>query len=71
MDKKEIDVYGRRKSRIIAIDALSSPGKRQYRVECLVRYVHVNNFLEILFRVRFSLKVNWAINQIAVNLSAL
>ncbi|WMV59397.1 hypothetical protein MTR67_052782 [Solanum verrucosum] len=40
VDKKEIDVLGRRKSRIIAIDALSSPGKRQYRVECLLREIN-------------------------------
>ncbi|PHU25117.1 hypothetical protein BC332_03449 [Capsicum chinense] len=38
VDKKEIDVLGRRKRRIISIDALSSPGKRQYLVECLLRY---------------------------------
>ncbi|KAF3626739.1 Poly(ADP-ribose) glycohydrolase 1 [Capsicum annuum] len=37
VDKKEIDVLGRRKRRIISIDALSSPGKRQYLVECLLR----------------------------------
>ncbi|XP_060208779.1 poly(ADP-ribose) glycohydrolase 1-like isoform X2 [Lycium barbarum] len=40
VDKKEIDVFGRRKRRIIAIDALSSPGKRQYRVECLLREIN-------------------------------
>lgn len=71
VDKKEIDILGRRKSRIIAIDALSRPGKRQYRVECLLRYASVYYLLEILFRVRFSLKVYWAINQIAVSLSEL
>lgn len=71
VDKKEIDVLGRRKRRIISIDALSSPGKRQYLVECLLRYVSVCYSLEILFRVRFSVKVNWSINQITVNLSVL
>ncbi|KAJ8551480.1 hypothetical protein K7X08_021495 [Anisodus acutangulus] len=40
VDKKEIDVLGRRKRRIIAIDALSIPGKRQYRVECLLREIN-------------------------------
>ncbi|MCD9558726.1 hypothetical protein HAX54_016262 [Datura stramonium] len=40
VDKKEIDVLGRLKRRIIAIDALSSPGKRQYRVECLLREIN-------------------------------
>lgn len=71
VDIKEIDVLGRRKRRIIAIDALSSPGKRQYRIECLLRYVSVYYTLEILFGVRFSLKVNWVIKEITVNLSAL
>ncbi|KAM3250084.1 poly(ADP-ribose) glycohydrolase 1 [Capsicum chacoense] len=40
VDKKEIDVLGRRKRRIISIDALSSPGKRQYLVECLLREIN-------------------------------
>ncbi|XP_009605120.1 poly(ADP-ribose) glycohydrolase 1-like [Nicotiana tomentosiformis] len=40
VDIKEIDVLGRRKRRIIAIDALSSPGKRQYRIECLLREIN-------------------------------
>lgn len=36
-DKKSVDSTGRRKTRIIAIDALCSPGKRQYRLDCLLR----------------------------------
>ncbi|XP_057781233.1 poly(ADP-ribose) glycohydrolase 1-like [Salvia miltiorrhiza] len=36
-DNKSVDAMGRRKTRIIAIDALCSPGKRQYRLDCLLR----------------------------------
>ncbi|KAL3850752.1 hypothetical protein ACJIZ3_012634 [Penstemon smallii] len=36
-DKKGVDSLGRRKTRIIAIDALSRPGKKQYRLDYLVR----------------------------------
>ncbi|XP_031132192.1 poly(ADP-ribose) glycohydrolase 1 [Ipomoea triloba] len=37
VDEKCIDHLGRRKRRITAIDALCSPGKRQYKLECLLR----------------------------------
>ncbi|KAI3470271.1 hypothetical protein Pfo_026934 [Paulownia fortunei] len=37
VDQKSVDTMGRRRTRIIAIDALCSPGKRQYRLECLLR----------------------------------
>ncbi|KAK6772932.1 hypothetical protein RDI58_028170 [Solanum bulbocastanum] len=37
VDKKDIDVLGRRKTRIVAIDALCCPGKSQYRLEGLLR----------------------------------
>ncbi|KAL0381991.1 UNVERIFIED_CONTAM: Poly(ADP-ribose) glycohydrolase 1 [Sesamum calycinum] len=37
VDTKSVDTMGRRRTRIIAIDALSRPGKRQYTVECLLR----------------------------------
>ncbi|KAK6138602.1 hypothetical protein DH2020_027655 [Rehmannia glutinosa] len=37
MDKKSVDTMGRRKTRIIAIDALCCPGKRQYGPEYLLR----------------------------------
>ncbi|KAI7748043.1 hypothetical protein M8C21_028547 [Ambrosia artemisiifolia] len=40
VDKKDTDSMGRRKTRIIAIDALVNPGKRQYRHEFLVREVN-------------------------------
>lgn len=37
VDKKSTDKMGRRKTRIIAIDALCNPGKRQYRFGSLLR----------------------------------
>ncbi|KAL4631778.1 hypothetical protein ACB092_04G002800 [Castanea dentata] len=37
VDKKDVDCFGRRKTRIIAIDALCSPRMRQYKQECLLR----------------------------------
>ncbi|XP_076881005.1 poly(ADP-ribose) glycohydrolase 1-like [Bidens hawaiensis] len=40
VDKKDIDIMGRRKTRIIAIDALVNPGRRQFRHEFLVREVN-------------------------------
>lgn len=38
VDKKPFDATSRRKTRIIAIDALLCPGKRQYGVDFIVRY---------------------------------
>ncbi|XP_008788278.2 poly(ADP-ribose) glycohydrolase 1 [Phoenix dactylifera] len=37
LDKKLFDSIGRRKTRIVAIDALCSPRMMQYEVDCLVR----------------------------------
>ncbi|KAA8532188.1 hypothetical protein F0562_006670 [Nyssa sinensis] len=37
VDKREVDYMGRRKTRIIVIDAICSPGNRQYGLECLLR----------------------------------
>lgn len=37
VDRKGVDSLGRRKTRVIALDALCSPGKRQYKVEYLLR----------------------------------
>ncbi|XP_010908399.1 poly(ADP-ribose) glycohydrolase 1 [Elaeis guineensis] len=37
LDKKPCDSMGRRKTRIVAIDAVCSPGIMQYEVDCLVR----------------------------------
>eukprot|EP00262_Sarcandra_glabra_P004609 TRINITY_DN15738_c0_g1_i1.p1 TRINITY_DN15738_c0_g1~~TRINITY_DN15738_c0_g1_i1.p1 ORF type:complete len:586 (+),score=90.93 TRINITY_DN15738_c0_g1_i1:140-1897(+) len=36
-DKNPVDSMGRRKTRIVAIDALCSPRMRQYEVECILR----------------------------------
>ncbi|KAK2980964.1 hypothetical protein RJ640_018048 [Escallonia rubra] len=40
VDKRDVDYLGRRKTRIIAIDALITPGKRQYGHECLLREIN-------------------------------
>lgn len=37
VDKKSVDRMGRRRTRIVAIDALCDPGKRQYRSDCMLR----------------------------------
>ncbi|KAK6161530.1 hypothetical protein DH2020_004911 [Rehmannia glutinosa] len=37
VDEKSIDTMGRRRTRIVAIDALCRPGNTQYGPECLVR----------------------------------
>lgn len=39
VDKKDVDTHGRRKTRIVAIDALCSPGTRQYRENFILRFV--------------------------------
>lgn len=38
LDQKPSDLMGRRKTRIVAIDALDRPRFRQYTVEGLLRY---------------------------------
>ncbi|KAK9288928.1 hypothetical protein L1049_017399 [Liquidambar formosana] len=38
VDEREVDFMGRRKTRIIAIDALCSPRMRQYKLDFLLRY---------------------------------
>ncbi|GMP78930.1 hypothetical protein CsSME_00034682 [Camellia sinensis var. sinensis] len=40
VDKRDLDLMGRRKTRIVAIDALCSPGKRQFGQECLLREIN-------------------------------
>ncbi|XP_057527326.1 poly(ADP-ribose) glycohydrolase 1 isoform X1 [Amaranthus tricolor] len=40
VDTRDVDSLGRRKTKIVAIDALCSPGMRQYRVDCLLREVN-------------------------------
>lgn len=38
VDKRDIDIFERRKMRLVAIDAKSNPGYRQYKVEYIMRY---------------------------------
>ncbi|KAL8134947.1 poly(ADP-ribose) glycohydrolase 1-like isoform X1 [Apium graveolens] len=40
VDKRDVDIIGRRKTRIIAIDAKSNPGYRQYKVEYMMREIN-------------------------------
>ncbi|KAF9621644.1 hypothetical protein IFM89_025376 [Coptis chinensis] len=40
LDRKPMDCMGRRRTRIIAIDALCSPKMRQYGVDCLLREIN-------------------------------
>ncbi|PSS35766.1 Poly(ADP-ribose) glycohydrolase [Actinidia chinensis var. chinensis] len=40
VDRKGLDSLGRRRTRIIAIDALCSPGKKQFGLECLLREIN-------------------------------
>ncbi|PNX96619.1 poly(ADP-ribose) glycohydrolase [Trifolium pratense] len=40
MDDKDVDALGRRKTRIVAIDALCGPGMRQYREKYLLREIN-------------------------------
>uniref|UniRef100_A0A803KTY3 poly(ADP-ribose) glycohydrolase n=1 Tax=Chenopodium quinoa TaxID=63459 RepID=A0A803KTY3_CHEQI len=40
VDLREVDSLGRRTTKIVAIDALSRPGLRQYRANCLLREVN-------------------------------
>ncbi|XP_062170299.1 poly(ADP-ribose) glycohydrolase 1-like isoform X2 [Alnus glutinosa] len=40
VDKRDVDCFGRRKTMITAIDALCSPGMRQYKQECLLREIN-------------------------------
>ncbi|KAF7836569.1 poly(ADP-ribose) glycohydrolase 1-like isoform X1 [Senna tora] len=40
VDRRDADTLGRRKTRIVAIDALCSPGMRQYREKLLLREIN-------------------------------
>ncbi|KAK4747559.1 hypothetical protein SAY87_014145 [Trapa incisa] len=40
VDVKDFDCFGRRKTRFIAIDALSTPGKRQYMLQFVLREIN-------------------------------
>lgn len=59
MDIREIDSFGRRKTIIVAIDALRSPGLRQYRVDSLLRF----GFLIFLFVIHLRVGRALAVNQ--------
>lgn len=48
-DNKAVDSFGRRQTRIVAIDALDSPGMRQYEVPCLLRYAKYNLFFMLFY----------------------
>ncbi|KAL1221179.1 putative poly(ADP-ribose) glycohydrolase 2 [Cardamine amara subsp. amara] len=39
-DKKDLDIFRRRKTRVIAIDALPNPGESQYKLNALLREVN-------------------------------
>ncbi|GAV67165.1 PARG_cat domain-containing protein [Cephalotus follicularis] len=40
VDEKIVDSFGRHKTRIVAIDALCSPGRRQFSLKCLLREIN-------------------------------
>ncbi|KAI5670049.1 hypothetical protein M9H77_19902 [Catharanthus roseus] len=40
VDQKDVDYLGRRKTRVIAVDALCSPGKKQYQSDFLLREIN-------------------------------
>ncbi|PKI70697.1 hypothetical protein CRG98_008930 [Punica granatum] len=40
VDKTDVDCFGRRRTRFIAIDALCSPGKRQYELQLVLREIN-------------------------------
>lgn len=58
MDRKDIDYLGRRKTRVIAIDALCRPGKKQYGSEFLLRYIILFQNRRILILDTFSVCLN-------------
>ncbi|CAE6024196.1 unnamed protein product [Arabidopsis arenosa] len=39
-DKKDLDIFKRRKTRVIAIDAMPGPGMEQYKLDALIREVN-------------------------------
>lgn len=52
VDDKDIDALGRRKTRIVAIDALCGPGMRQYREKFLLRFVNLLFMWLLFFRIQ-------------------
>lgn len=41
VDKRNLDISGRRKTRIVAIDALCMAGMKQYALKYLLQYVNI------------------------------
>ncbi|XP_020243800.1 poly(ADP-ribose) glycohydrolase 1-like isoform X1 [Asparagus officinalis] len=77
LDKKPLDSRGRRKTKIVAIDALSNAMIRQFEVECLIRETnkafcgffdpsknkcYLKNFQEAFFKEHFDGEDNEAID---------
>ncbi|WVZ13163.1 hypothetical protein V8G54_017693 [Vigna mungo] len=54
VDEREVDALGRRKTRIVAIDALCSPGMRQYRMNFLLREIN-KAFCGFLYQCEYQL----------------
>ncbi|KAK7405963.1 hypothetical protein VNO78_07575 [Psophocarpus tetragonolobus] len=54
VDEKEVDTHGRRKTRIVAIDALCCPGMRQYRADFLLREIN-KAFCGFLYQFKYQL----------------
>ncbi|XP_014521364.1 poly(ADP-ribose) glycohydrolase 1 isoform X1 [Vigna radiata var. radiata] len=54
VDEREVDALGRRKTRIVAIDALCSPGTRQYRMNFLLREIN-KAFCGFLYQCEYQL----------------
>ncbi|KAL2594910.1 hypothetical protein AAZV13_11G009700 [Glycine max] len=52
VDEREVDTLGRRKTRIVAIDALCSPGMRQYRANFLLREIN-KAFCGFLYQCKY------------------
>ncbi|ESW29059.1 hypothetical protein PHAVU_002G040000 [Phaseolus vulgaris] len=54
VDEREVDTLGRRKTRIVAIDALRKPGMRQYRADFLLREIN-KAFCGFLYQCEYQL----------------
>lgn len=48
VDRRDIDTFGRRKTRVVAIDALCNPGMRQYKENFLLRFVNLIYWTSVL-----------------------
>ncbi|XP_010414072.2 PREDICTED: probable poly(ADP-ribose) glycohydrolase 2 [Camelina sativa] len=59
-DKKDLDTFKRRKTRVIAIDAMPGPGMGQYKLDALVREVNkafTGYFHQCKYKIDGSLKI--------------